>query len=160
MNSKILMILIAAALSLTSCAGLKQGGKSLTEDLGSPEKVALLKERVLDFWDASVKGDYERVYNLYDPFFRAVTPNKEAFKTSLGKVIYHKFELKDIVKVEGNVARVKVAVVYSVPKVMFKTREFSQPETPAEFQETWLYVYDNWYREFYMGGAEKAIAYY
>ncbi|MBM4140025.1 MAG: hypothetical protein FJ242_00795 [Nitrospira sp.] len=156
---KVFFVVLISLLSLTACAGIETSRKSMSEDLGSPEKVDLLRERVNDFWSAFVKEDYEKIYYLYDPFFRTRTPNKHAFMGTLGKIKYHKFEVKDI-KVEGNVAKLKVSVVYSIPKTRFKIAEFSQPETPAEFEETWLYIYDNWYKEYYMHAAEAGIVYY
>lgn len=156
MKRTILIALIA--ISISACAGVKSTSKGMVEDLGSPEKTALLEERVKDFWNAFLREDYDRIYYLYDPFFQART-DKDAFKETMGKIKYHKFEIKGV-KVEGNVARVKVAVVYSLPKIRVKTQEFSQPETPTEFEETWLYIYDNWYREYYMPSAEQGIAYY
>jgi hypothetical protein len=47
-----------------------------------------------------------------------------------------------------------------MPKVRFKVQEFSAPETSAEFKENWLYIYDNWYKEFYMHSFEKGIVEY
>lgn len=145
-------------LLLAACAGMKTTVRSMSDDPGSPEKVTILRDKVSEFWTAFLKEDYERIYYLYDPFFQART-NKHAFMGTLGRMKYHKFEIKDI-KVEGNVATVKVNVVYSLPKVIIKTREFSQPETPTEFEEKWLYIYDNWYKEYYMHAIEEGIVYY
>jgi hypothetical protein len=158
MKKVFLAVLISLSL-LIACAGIESKRKSMSEDLGSPEKVALLKERVNDFWSAFVKEDYEKIYNIYDPFFRAKT-DKNTFFGTLGKIKYHEFEIKDI-KVEGNVARVKVRTVYSLPKVKLKTQEFSTPEeTPTEFEETWLYIYDNWYKEYYLYSLETGVVKY
>lgn len=132
--------------------------KGMVEDLGSPKKVALLRQRATAFWRAFVNEDYEKIYYLYDPFFQART-NKSAFIGRLGRIKYHRFEIKDI-KVEGNVAKVKVSVVYSMPKTRFKRLEFSKPKTSTEFEETWLYIYDNWYKEYYMYSVEAGIVYY
>ena len=33
-------------------------------------------------------------------------------------------------------------------------------EVPAEFVETWLYIYDNWYKEYYFAMIEKGSVYY
>lgn len=142
---KILFLLLIAMIFLNSCA-ISQ--KRMVEDLGSPEKIEILKERVNEFWTAFVKEDYEKIYYLFDPFYQVRT-NKYAFIGNLGRIKYHEFEIKDI-KVEGNVAKVKVKVVYSMPKVVLKIKEFSVPRTPDEFEETWLYIYDNWYKEYYL----------
>lgn len=152
---KILFLLLIAMIFLNSCT-ISQ--KRMVEDLGSPGKIELLKERVNEFWTAFVKEDYEKIYYLFDPFFKVRT-NKYAFIGNLGRIKYHEFEIKDI-KVEGNVAKVKVKVVYSMPKTVFKVREFSVPMTPDEFEETWLYIYDNWYKEYYIRFIEEGIVKY
>ena len=146
-------------MTLAGCAGLKATENSMVEDLGSPQKIALLRERATDFWNAFVKEDYKKVYSLYEPFFRASNPGSAGIEKARGKIKYHKAEVKDI-QVEGNFARVKVSIVYSLPPTRMKSQVFTQPETPAEFEETWLYVYDNWYKEYYMAVVEKGVADY
>jgi hypothetical protein len=130
----------------------------MVEDLGSPRKVDLLRQRANEFWTAFVKKDYDTVYSIFDPFFRERI-DKNAFIGKLA-VKYYEFEVKDV-KVEGNVAKVRVRIVSSVPGVMGKLGKImSSPPAPSEFDETWLYVYDNWYKEYRMGMVEKPIAYY
>jgi hypothetical protein len=146
-------------MTLAGCAGLKATENSMMEDLGSPKKIALLRERANEHWSAAVKGDYEKAYSIYDPFFRAANPGSAGIEKAKGKIKYHKAEVKDI-KVEGNVATVKVSIIYSLPPTKMKTLVFSQPETPAEFEETWLYVYDNWYKEYGSAMVEKGVADY
>jgi hypothetical protein len=129
------------------CAGLGFKGKSLSEDLGSPEKAALLRERAHDFWSAFVKEDYEKAYPLYDPFMRAKT-EKRSFMANLGKIKYTAFEIMDI-KIEGNVAQIKLKIDYSMPKTKMNKLEFFVPPTQREIEDKWIYVYDNWYKEYY-----------
>jgi len=150
-------LLLFLLILVMACATM-ESRRHMVEDLGSPKKVSLLRKRVTAFWSAFVNEDYEKVYYLYDPFFRART-NKSAFIGRLGRIKYHSFEIKDI-KVEGNVAKVKVKVVYSMPKTRFKRLEFSQPKTETEFEETWLYIYDNWYKEYYLYALKAGIVYY
>jgi hypothetical protein len=145
-------------LLLTGCAGMAGKTKSLSDDLGSPEKAALLKERATEFWSAFVKQDYAKVFDMQDPFFRTAK-KKDAYMASLGTIRYHKFEIKDVT-VEGNTAKVKTRVVFSVPKTKIKQLTVSAPETEREFDDKWLYVYDNWYKEYYSEMVESGIADY
>jgi hypothetical protein len=140
---KRILLMVMIGFSLAACAGAPV---RMTEDQSSAAKVALLRERVQEFWTASVNGEYEKTFSLFDPFFQAST-NKYAFLGTRGTIKYHSFEIKDI-KVDGNVGHVTMGIVYSVPKVKFKTQEFSQPETPAVFEDSWLFVDDNWYKEY------------
>src|SRR4030043_1234825 len=151
-NIVISILILIFLVSLIACAGVEPKGKSMSDDLGSAEKVALLRERANEFWSAFVKRDYERVYDIYDPFFQSRTA-KKSFVGQLGTLQYHDFEVKDI-KVEGNVAKVTVKVVYSMPHYTVKMQEFKVPETTTEFEEPWLYVYDNWFKEYYLQSIE------
>ena len=154
------VFLLLTLIILSACAGLKTTGTNMGKDLESPGKTALLRERANDFWNASVKEDYDTVYSLYDPFFRARNPDKsEVIRKLMGKIKYHSFEVKDV-RIEGNIARVTVSIVYSIPPVKLKEQVFSAPETAAEFEETWLYIYDNWYKEYYSSMMEKGFAEY
>jgi hypothetical protein len=155
---KVFLLLSIVILFSNSCTSVESRGKSMSEDLGSPAKVALLRERANDFWAAFVLGDYARVYHLYDPFYQKSTSEKQ-FVGNMGTIQYHEFEIKDI-KVEGNVAKVRVGIVYSMAHVKFKQREFSVDKTPAEFTETWLYVYDNWYKEYYSTVLDDSVVQY
>ena len=129
------------------CAGLGFKEKSLSEDLGSPEKAALLRERAHDLWSAFVKEDFEKAYQLYDPFVRA-KKEKSTFIANLGKIKYSAFEIMDIM-IEGNVAQVKVKIDYSMPKTKMNKLEFFVPPSQREIEDKWIYVYDNWYKEWY-----------
>ncbi len=149
---------IIVSLLLIACAGVEPKGKSMSDDLGSAEKGALLRERANEFWTAFIKRDYERVYEIYDPFFQSRTA-KKSFVGKLGTLQYHDFEIKDI-KMEGNVAKVTVKVVYSMPNFTVKMQEFKVPESTTEFEEPWLYIYDNWYKEYYLESIETGIAKY
>lgn len=130
---------------LGGCAGTKG---EMIKEMDSPAKVALLKERAQEYWDAAVKEDYEKTYFLFDPFFRAVS-DKYKFLGTRGVVKYRSFEIKGV-KVEGNVGLVKVSVIYFVDTLKYKKQKFSQPDTPVEFEETWVFVGDNWYKEYKM----------
>ena len=155
---RLLFFILLMVFALTACAGAPTTSKSMVEDLGSPQKVDLLRQRANEFWAAFVKEDYDTVYNIFDPFYRAKN-SKNSF-LSKTKVKYHEFQVKDI-KVEGNVANVGVKIVSSVPGIMGKLGQtLSQPPASSEFQEKWLYIYDNWYKEYRMGMVEQSVVYY
>jgi hypothetical protein len=158
MKKYFLPLSVLLLLLVMSCAGAEKVKKSMSEDMGSPKKEALLRVRVNEFWSAFMKEDYEKVYALYDPFFRARMP-KNVFLGNLGKIKYHGFETKEV-KVEGNTAKTTVKITYSVPFLKMKTQEFNVPETTTELIETWLYVYDNWYKEYYSSSESAGAAKY
>jgi hypothetical protein len=139
------LLIILLCLTMTACAGLEQKKAGMAEDLDSPEKAALLKQRVSEYWTAFINKDYETTFALNDPFFRARS-NKNAYIGKMGTVLYYRFEITDV-KIEGNVARVKTRIVFSVPKAKVSQLEFKLPETTSETESLWIYVYDNWYRE-------------
>lgn len=143
---------------LIACAGPELKRKSMSEDLGSTKKITILKKRANNFWSAFVQEDYKRVYDIYDPFFRARVDFQDFMGLS-GKIKYHEYEIKGVM-VEGNIGKVKVEVVFSLSKLMYKESEFSVPKTQKEFEETWLYIYDNWYKEWYLESLEDGYTDY
>ena len=155
---KIIFIFLTISLLTGGCAGMASKTKSLSDDMGSPQKIALLRERATEFWTAFVKEDYEKIFNMQDPFFRA-KKDIHAYISTLGRIKYHKFEIKDI-KVEGNIAKVEMSLVYSVPSYKFKKVSFTVPETEQEIETTWIYVYDNWYKEWRSEMVESGAAEY
>jgi hypothetical protein len=158
MKKRFLLVAIFFLSFVAVSAAAEPATKSMSEDTGSPEKVALLRARVNEFWSAFVKQDYEKVFEIYDPFFRAKT-DKYYFFGTLGKIRYHEFEIQDL-KVDGNVGTVKIKVTYSMPLAKVKTQEFTVPKTTTEFSEKWLYIYDNWYKEYYLYTMETGVATY
>ncbi len=143
---------------LTACAAPDIKKASMSEDLGSPEKIAILKERTHDFWASFVQEDYKSVYAMYDPFFRARL-DFQGFMGLTGKIKYHSFEIKDVT-VEGNIGTVKVGLVFSLTETLYEKAEFSSPETSTEFEAKWLYIYDNWYKEWYLSSLSDSYARY
>jgi hypothetical protein len=156
--TRTLILFITLTLLLGACAGGISEKKNLSEDMGSPAKVALLRERADDFWSSYVEADYERAYSIFDPFYRAKSPIED-YLSKTGRMKYHSFVLEDV-KVEGNVGTVKVGVVFSLPKVTLNKQEFSAPESETSFEEKWLYIYDNWYKEYYLESLEMSFVEY
>jgi hypothetical protein len=168
---KRLCVILLVVFSLASCAGVAenrglaggpgyQGKKSMVDDLGSPEKTALLRQRAEEAWTVFVNEDWDKAFYYFDPFFRIRT-NKYGWMGTMGKIKWHEYEIKDI-KVEGNYAEVTVKIVYSVEKMVVKgaRKPISKPKTDAEFAEKWLYIYDNWYKEYFMYAVEEGVVKY
>ncbi|MBW2068663.1 MAG: nuclear transport factor 2 family protein [Deltaproteobacteria bacterium] len=132
--------------------------RNLVDDLGSPTKTELLKQRAAEFWEAMVSGDLAKAYELYDPFLRARMGVHE-FIAKHSAVKYRTFEIKNV-KVEGNIGIVTLEVTYEVPKLKVFKREMYIPEKTEEFEDRWLYVYDNWYKEYYLRFFKHGIAFY
>lgn len=142
---------------ITSC-DLSLNKSSFVEDTGSPKKANMLKDRASQFWALMVKQDLKEAYKYYDPFFRAKM-NVETFAEKHSVIRYQEAEVTNV-KVEGNIGTVTVKVTYFVPKVKVRRQEFEVPPTTKSFDERWLFIYDNWYKEYYSGIAEASIAYY
>lgn len=153
------LLFVVAFVFLYSCASIPQEkSQRLTDDLGSPRKVKLLENRASEYWAAMVKGDLKTAYTYFDPFLRA-RMSPEQFAEKHGLVKYHDYSVEKV-KVEGNIGTVTVKVKYSVPKVRIKEKEFSMPETTKEIVERWLFVYDNWYKEYYLALFESGMVEY
>lgn len=144
---------------ITSCGSVAViQKKSLAEDPGSPEKINMLKDRASQYWNFMVKRELKEAYKYYDPFLRAKM-SPEEFVEKHSAVQYQEATITDV-KVEGNIGTVKVKVKYFVPKVKVRQREFEVPPTTTDFEERWLFIYDNWYKEYYLKYFETGTAYY
>lgn len=160
MNKYLLEVTIILLVFLSSCVSVakKESKERMVDDFGSPQKVKLLKDRAEEYWSAMVKGDLKKAYTYFDPFYRSRVTT-ESFLERHGSVKYHEFSVIDV-KVEGNIGTVKIKTKYSVPKMVVKQKEFTIPETDQEFEERWLFVYDNWYKEYYLQLFEYGFIYY
>jgi hypothetical protein len=146
MKKVLSIVLLVAVIFTVSCAHKQQ--TSLATDYTSQAKRDLLRDRINACWQTLSNGDYESAYSFFDPFFRGRTPLK-SYLTNSGRIIYYQYGILDT-KVEGNVAKVAMKVSYSLPKVKAKSgAEFEKPMTETTMTETWVYVYDNWYKEFF-----------
>ncbi len=120
---------------------------------------ARLRERVTQYWQSLQDGQYETTYALMDPFFRS----KRDFKTylnSTGAIKYHRYQVGQIVQ-KGNLARVQIEIESSVPEFKLPNGKIiSQPLKTIKLWETWLFMNDNWYREYYDELAEKSSTSY
>ena len=153
---KRLFLLFLIIFTIAACADIPK--KSMVEDEGSEAKIALLRERVNEFWSAFVKEDYEKLFFFYDTFFQAQT-NKYTFIGNLGRIKYNSYEIKDV-RVEGNIGFATLDVIYSIPKAKFKVREFSQEPKLAKFEEKWLFIGDKWYKEYKDPEGDPAVIKY
>ena len=130
------------------------------EAFKAPEATeAKLRERIAQYWQAMQDGQYETAYALMDPFFRA----KRSLKTYLGStgaVKYYRYQVGPIVQ-KGNLARVQIEFESEVPEFKLPNNQItSQPRKTVTFLETWVFVNDNWYREYYDEMAEKSSTSY
>ncbi len=154
----VVLVGLWCAVILGACVTPGHRSPSLAEDMGSPRKIRLLEEKAAAYWQVMTQMNVKKAYTYYDPFLRA-RMSVEEFVEKHGVVKYHKATVTGV-KVEGNIGTVKVKVTYSVPKMKVKEREFSVPETTEEFEERWLFVYDDWYKEYYLRLFETSAAYY
>jgi|Deesub1362A_J573_1020465.scaffolds.fasta_scaffold00162_52 hypothetical protein len=115
-----------------------------------------LRQRVRESWDAFMNNDYKKAFSLSDPFFRARN-RVEDYLIRRGRIKYHNYRINEI-EIEGNVAKVNMEIEYSVPRIRFKGEVFSKPKTKVRFVERWVFVYDDWYKEYYeeMSGVRYA----
>lgn len=116
------------------------------KDLTHKEKEVSLRKSVEDYWNGMIKKDLGTTYRLHDPFYKARIPF-EYYASHRGPMVYHSYDIEDI-KVQGNVASVKVKVVYEVPKIKFFNKETSIPRKETVTEDTYLFIDGTWYRKF------------
>lgn len=118
-----------------------------------------LRERATTYWQAMQDGQYETTYAILDPFFR----NKRDFKTYLtnkGAIKYHRYRIVQVAQ-KGNIAKVQMEIESSVPEFKMPSGKIiSRPAKTISFVETWVFVNDDWHREYYDELAEKSFTRY
>lgn len=109
---------------------------------------AHLRERVGQYWQAFVDGKYADSYPLLDPFFRS-DPAFDVYKSrTTGAIKYHSFKIKEV-NVRGNLAQVLLEIEASVPEFKLPNgKVYTQPQHAMDISDTWLFVDNNWYREY------------
>ncbi len=120
---------------------------------------ARLHERISTYWQAMQDKQYETAYALMDPFFR----NKRDLKTYLsdkGRVLYHRYQIGTVTQ-QGNIAKAMVEIDASVPEFKAPSGKIiSQPLKTIPLVQTWLFVNEDWYLEYYDSVAEAALTRY
>lgn len=107
----------------------------------------LLEQRADAFWKASEAADYQATYEFFDPFFRAHV-SRASFEQRMGSVKYHSHELGET-RLEGRLGGVKTTIEMSVPETVIDGVKVSKDRQTAQFWDLWVFVDDQWYREYY-----------
>jgi hypothetical protein len=138
-------MLLGMIVCVASCAHKQT---SFVTDYTSPEKTDLLRDRTNEFWRYLLNEDYKKAFYFFDPFFRGRSTSED-FLIHSGRIKYHRYDILDV-KVEGNVGKVTMKILYSLPRFKAKSgTEFERPETENTMTDTWVYVYDTWYKQYH-----------
>lgn len=153
---------------VSSCDDLSQKNKVKTSEspkqeikqenvLTDHEKEEMLKKRLYDFWQAKAHSDRGIQYDFYDPFFKFHV-SKDNFKAMGSNIFYENPQIQEIIT-EGNVAKTKVSVVY-FGELQGRLKPVKVEKTPAEINQTWLFLDGNWFLEFVDNINESKFANY
>lgn len=122
------------------------------------KKEALLVKRVMECWKYQVKGDRKKMYQFYDPFFRARISDN-SFANVPYKLSYSDPKLKEQ-KIDGNVADVGVEVTYWINNLKIKGHPVKIKKKKIITKERWLFIDGTWWREYRNGFTNKGYAVY
>lgn len=128
--------------------------RGLSDNSLNEERKSALRERVAQFWQAMEEGDFSTAYKFYDPFFRAVN-SEQRFTSLTGKITYDDYETKDV-SLRGSLAEVTGIVRADVIPFRAPTTGelIEQDERWVPIRDNWLWIDDQWYREFYSEGMD------
>jgi len=153
MLKKTILIMLSFVM-LTGCAAATIGSKGM----GKEEKESLLRERAAANWQAMIDRDWGRVYDHYDPFFRSRI-TREWFIGQGMVIYYHGFKIEKV-DMQGNVAKVAMTVEYSARHMGKFGKEIVRERTEKVIVETWLFVDNNWHRQYYDSFTDGTFAHY
>lgn len=114
--------------------------------INAKKKEALLRERVNAYWKGMMKKDMKTTYMIHDPFYRAKIPYV-SYASRKVPMVYHSYGIEGI-RIEGNIATVKLKIKYDVPRVSLQGKEISIPMKEVVADDTYLFVDGAWYRKF------------
>ena len=107
-----------------------------------------VRQRVTAYWDGMMADDYSVTFAAFDPFFRGRT-DAFGYMRQLGRIKYSDATIK-AVRINGWRAEVDTHVKATVPPFKAATGEIiSRPPRDVDLTEVWLWMGDNWYREYY-----------
>ncbi len=107
-----------------------------------------LRERVMAYWTAMMEDNYSASYELFDPFFRDRN-EPMMYLRQLGRIKYSDAAIEST-QINGWRAEVKTRVTATIPPFKANTGEtISRPPRDVELTEVWLWMGDDWYREYY-----------
>lgn len=116
------------------------------EGLSLDEKKSLLKKRVEAYWEGMTKKDMKTTYEIHDPFYRARIPY-EYYVSHRGPMVYLAYSIEDM-KIQGNIATVKIKVKYEVPKITILGKDTYMPPKEITAEDTYLFLDSTWYRKY------------
>lgn len=122
------------------------------------QREGLLRERIAENWNAMIAGDRLKVYAMYDPFFRT-NVDLQFWRGISAPGKYYTFNIKGL-DIRGNVAYAEVEVEYSYSLIGKFGQKIERERTKVTINETWLYVDDNWWRQFRDGITDGTYAHY
>jgi hypothetical protein len=108
-----------------------------------------LRKRIDAFWNALVAAEHDVAYTFYDPFYRAHN-SWLLYRSNVGRIKYDGYQIQDI-RIDGPVAKVKLTTSAIVPPFRAPStgEMISIPQRDVPLTDTWLWIDDNWYREYY-----------
>lgn len=142
-----LLVSLFATVLLAGCAGM--GGMSATQEPSSESHRRLLAERVAALWKHMENKNWEKAYDYYDPFFRAVVTRQDFARSRLDAIFYYNSSVGEI-SIRGHIAEVKIPIEIELKDLMVAPgRVKSGPRQPRTLETRWLWIDDNWYAQFY-----------
>jgi hypothetical protein len=106
-----------------------------------------LRQRVSAFWEAMMARDFVKTFELQDPFFRSRN-DPLSYLQRLGRIAYSEYHINDV-RIDGWRAEVDTRVKATIPPYRASTGEIlSSPEKEVSMTEVWLWMGDDWYREY------------
>lgn len=116
-------------------------------DLAKKLSEAHLRERVGKYWNAMQEQDWATSYAINDPFFRGKVKYDD-YRSNRGRIKHLSHEILEITQ-QGNIAKVRIRFDAEVPEFLIHGKPVSKPRESYETTDTWLFIHDDWYREYY-----------
>jgi hypothetical protein len=120
----------------------------------STPNVERLKIRVNEYGQTLIKKDYQASYNLLDPFYKARVDFLGHLQNQ-GRISYTTAEFASAA-IQGNLATIKFHVIASVPAFTSDVtgKTLQAPIKDMILPMNWLWIDNDWYKEYYSEARE------
>ena len=107
-----------------------------------PSDVERLLDRMTEFWECRVRGDYVTIYDLMSPDIRE-SVSRSAFVGAKGFVNYYGFDIRSV-EIAGEEARALVQYSWKANHPLFE----KSPPKEHVMEDVWVRRDGTWFRKF------------
>ncbi len=137
---------------LSECLLIRTGKqrKICPQKTGVSEQMNDRKKRLLErekqFWKHYINRDFDKAYEMFDPFVRQQL-NVHAFIGNINRFNYLEARVSDDAEITENYGKISVTVTVEAPNLgVIKGKKVRLDRAEKTFDETWIWIDGDWFK--------------